>query len=852
MQIIELYIKGYKRILGSAKVINANKLEDTTANFTDDARVGDLITNINTNEIASVTAIDSNTVLSLSDDIFTSLDVYRLESDYSRVDLFQDESVVITDSLLNVRDIGKVFTPFSQQFNLPASKNNNLLFKHYENPDIINGFDARFRHDAIIKLNGIDYKKGRIQFKSVSLKNNKAYAYKVVFFGETVELKEILGEAKLSSLNYGDLGFEYTGGNIRKLFYNSDFSIINDFGSLDILVPNIAHSKNMRLTNNGYKDDITDTILKYEDLKPAIKIRAIIEAINRTYTGQINLTGFLLSSQIENIYMWMHKNEGYITNAVEGGDRHITLNRFRHQEDVPLDYIHNNTNPSSFGDVRTLYLTNTEHYQRYKVEVVITVATGTVYDIRAFDTQTGNEYANYQNVENSSTTTFYIGSNTIAATLVDFSVEVTSDNNISMTQTLVITKQEREEVFGAYQTIFSAVYFAANSDVQNDFIVADQMPDMKVMDFLNGLFKMFNLVVFKEGNDIGTYRASWWMNQGQSYDITKYVDMETATMERLFQYKTMDFNFKSKKSFLVRLADKINGTPFAEESYGNNEWDGETYNVELPFEKMMYERLSNENTGVLSPIGQGAMIDDKFDPTIGEPLLLSIHLADDPDNLISIDGVTHTIYRRPSNLTDFSWGFTDRLALNFGEEIDEYLQEPPSNTTNLFKDGYFDYVESVFDINARMLKVSAYLPISILSKYNLRDKFIINNRSYRINSIKTNLLTNKTDLELYNKEEFVSQINNNQVAYLGRTAQVVESTKGTDFVTVSWDAVSGADGYEVILNGGTFSSVPNTTTTLKVTGLESNTYYNIDVRVKYIINGVNAFSFDVGITVKTN
>ncbi len=157
MQIIELYIKGYNRINGSVKGFTANKLVDTTANFTQVVAIGDIVTNLRTNEVAKITAIDSNSQLSLSDDIFVSpnYDLYRIESDYFRADLFEDESVVITDSLLNVKDIAKVFTPFSQQFNLPASKLNNKLFRHYENFNIENSFDARFRHDAIIKLNGM-------------------------------------------------------------------------------------------------------------------------------------------------------------------------------------------------------------------------------------------------------------------------------------------------------------------------------------------------------------------------------------------------------------------------------------------------------------------------------------------------------------------------------------------------------------------------------------------------------------------------------------------------------------------------------------------------------------------------
>ena len=50
----------------------------------------------------------------------------------TRVDLFQDESISITDSIQNVSDISKVFTPFSKQFNLPASQVNTITTLTYK------------------------------------------------------------------------------------------------------------------------------------------------------------------------------------------------------------------------------------------------------------------------------------------------------------------------------------------------------------------------------------------------------------------------------------------------------------------------------------------------------------------------------------------------------------------------------------------------------------------------------------------------------------------------------------------------------------------------------------------------
>ena len=77
----------------------------------------------------------------------------------TRVDLFKDESVSITQTIQNVRDVAKIFTEFTKTFTLPASKTNNKIFKHYYNFDITNGFDARNKVSAAIELNNIPFKK---------------------------------------------------------------------------------------------------------------------------------------------------------------------------------------------------------------------------------------------------------------------------------------------------------------------------------------------------------------------------------------------------------------------------------------------------------------------------------------------------------------------------------------------------------------------------------------------------------------------------------------------------------------------------------------------------------------------
>ena len=864
MQILELYIKGYKRINGSVSSLTTNKLIDTTAQFTIFAQVGDIITSNIDSQSATITAIDSDTQVTLSFDLFptslSTLPQYQLTSDYIRVDLFKDESITITDSILNVRDISKVFTPFSQQFNLPASKANSKLFRHYENENVLNSFDARYRHDALIKLNGIDYKKGKIQFKSVDLKDNAAYAYKIVFFGDTVELKEILGDTTLGGLIYDpSLNFEYTDANIVAKLQTSQAA-----ASSDVIVANIHHTRNMRIDEEGvYKDYATGQYLQWTDVKPAIRCTTIIEAINNTYP-EIDIKGFLRSTAFNPLYMWMHKNEGYITNAVEGGDSFVVRNRFRQSSG---DWEWQSTIPASYGDVRTVNISPVSPaFSRYLFSLEINVGGSTVpYTVRFLNSSTEALIQEW-NLEGNFTVWRYFYNNSFSDDILDVLVEIVAENTIALTQTLTIQHQERG-FGGAYTPTWSAVYepYAGDAAVENTFDIAQQMPKMKVIDFLSGLFKMFNLVVYKQPDgSIMTQRAPYWSNIGTAYDITKYVDMSKSTVERLFQHKEMEFKFKSKKSFLVQFSDDIQNAEFSQEIYPNgglSNFDGAPYVVELPFEKMMYERLTDQSNGNQSYIQQGAMLDRKFAPTIGEPLLFCPELQENTDSNFFIqlqngDGVIPNYYNKPTHLFPFPpyAAPNGRSSLNFGIEADEWTGVS-AGSSNLFSDGYLDYTQAVFDINSRLLKVSAYLPLSIITKYQMNDTFVINNKPYRINKIKTNLLTNKTDLELYNKREFVGQIANSEFAFLGRLAQV-NATVGSTFVSLGWTPLpnpvaNNIQGYSIYINGDKESDVSFDISGKTVTGLTSNRSYDILVKVRYNINSEISYSFGVGQTITT-
>lgn len=119
-------------------------------------------------------------------------------------DLDPNVNIILNDSIKDAKDVGKIMTAYSSQFKLPASKNNNRIFKYFHNHNVLNGFD---------------FKKGYIKLNKVNLKDNAPLSYDVQFFGELTSLKDILGDADLKELtSLSKYNHEYSLQNVRDGF----------------------------------------------------------------------------------------------------------------------------------------------------------------------------------------------------------------------------------------------------------------------------------------------------------------------------------------------------------------------------------------------------------------------------------------------------------------------------------------------------------------------------------------------------------------------------------------------------------------------------------------------------------
>ena len=243
------------------------------------------------------------------------------------VEMFDDESITLTQTIQDVRSIDKIFSDFSKTFSVPASETNNKIFKHFYNYEILEGFDARKKIDAELYLNYKLFKKGKVKLEGTTLKLNKAHTYRLTFYGNTVNLKDKIGEATLSDLpTLTELEFQYTDTNIKGLLNTATSKTMDGVVFPDVLlVPLITHTKRL-IYDSGSSALNTDTLanlsytagqnkgVEIDQLKPAIRVHAIIKAIERKFFTEDGITFtkdlFSSSNQVNNLFLWLHNKVG--------------------------------------------------------------------------------------------------------------------------------------------------------------------------------------------------------------------------------------------------------------------------------------------------------------------------------------------------------------------------------------------------------------------------------------------------------------------------------------------------------------------------------------------------------------
>jgi len=683
------------------------------------------------------------------------------------VDLFDDESITLTQSLQDVKDIEKVFTDFSRTFNVPASKNNNKIFKHFYNYHII-GFDARRKKSATLYLNGEVFKEGRIKLEGATRKDNKAHTYKLTFFGNGINIKDLIGEDNLSTLDFlKNFTFIYNDANIKTYLQNGlDITIEDEIFTDSIIFPLISHSKrfiydsgfaaaneNSEEQNNiAYENGASEPYangLQLSQLKPALRVYPIIKAIERQYGIVFSEDFFSTTNEpFYNLYMWLHNKTGGLFED-EGNVTYFNGFTVTDNNDDVIDITGNNfTTPkiSHSGKkqerVRSLSVTVTSSVDTPFSFIIF--KDGKVFE--RYDDIELNDNLEWRDLQHDNDTQINLEAGTYT-----FGIE--SDTPSVFDATFMV---QRKAVFPEIGK--QTIKFTAQAEVLSDVEVTvnNQLPDIKVIDFLTGIFKMFNLTSFEKDGTVEVKTLDeFYASSTKIWDATEFIDKTEQSVDSVLPYKQVDLKYSGLDNFFAKNHRELFYQDWGRLDYkASDKFEGQRYEITLPFEHFKYERLKDINGDSFTDLQWGWSADIKQQPNLGKPLLFYPIQVNATIGVIESDGdlVEHTGVFIPSN----SVSTNDSVSINFSAELNEYGLVPYKQT--LFSNYYEKYVKEIFDPQRRLTTTKAYLPLNIILNLTLADKVQIFENLYKINKLTTNFETNQSTLELINVKEQAGEL----------------------------------------------------------------------------------------------
>ena len=708
--------------------------------------------------------------------------------DFVRVDLMEEDLIELTQVIQDAKDIEKIFTDYSRTFNLPASKTNNKIFKHWYNPDI-DGFDNQIFCSARIELNHLHFRFGKIKLEEAVLKNGEISMYKVTFFGDTLTLTELIGEDSLDSLEWLN-NFNHSGSNANVkdgLENGLNFTIDSVTYNDAVIYPLIAHSQSYIFDNTNNLDNGLNISTHSshhqqrgvlpEDLKPAILVKHIIKAIEQQYNITFKTSEFLDSAAMNNLYLWLHRDKGKL---IAPNFKLVNDIAFTCTSASVVCQQFDGTRPDvqfhSTTGIYQFYLFAEDFESKFIYDVTITPESGsasTEYTAQIINLESNQVVSTIQSVTGTQNISISYGRGTNNPLVVGqvYRLAVKIITNTSFNFDLSIdTTYSATAVGGGFDT-YTATHTSNPSFITTtaDIELLNQVPDIKVLDFLRALFSMHNLTAFLNFNgEVVVKTLDSFYSGGDTFDITSFVKTDKHTVGATVPFSEIDFEYAEPKSILAQQFFNTNNQKYGELNYLADTTKSKKYEIKIPFEHMLFERLQDKTSGALTTVQVGSFLDDNLEPSIGQPLLFYGIYQQNQDNINFLEstrpetygalcptGTNSTLndYWIPSACNELGTSSTPpTYNLNFGSEINTYtLTDYAGNNNSLFQTYYTNYITRVFNKKTRIFKFSAILPLKVLLNLTLDDLIVVGTRAYTINKMSTKLQSGETNFELLNE-----------------------------------------------------------------------------------------------------
>ena len=676
----------------------------------------------------------------------------RLTIDGNEIELYENEPVNLSYQFSNLQEINASSSNFSQTFRVPLTKKNQDYFGAVNEFGLIPDWDPKTKVDAELSYNTIPVMRGFVQVKSVYVQKGKYADVEIVFFGETANLSRDIGDGMLSDLDLSSYDHTLNATNIEASWAGTLSS-----GAIRYGLPDKGQNWFANQTDNIWT---SSNPLEHGDFTPYFRAAKLMEEILSS-AGYTMDSEFFENRDNEDIYLLMNNGEraviGYdatsgddippqsetmlvgLSTDLTGLSAHnpgaaITA----WSESTPFyDTGSNFSGGSTFtAPFRAFYTfrinlygrtNDTTHEFSMVLQKTSVTPNVTVWDIfdgdypgAAFNDQVHNETSDPILLNAGDTVrVFYEMANS------GHTLNLDGDNTISPQSTWWQVLDITDPTSG--QTV----------DVEAN------MPEMKQIDFVSGLQKMFNLVFIPDRNNpkklyiepFNDYLAAGikkdWTNK---IDLSKDITIAPTTDLQSRRYDWTHSNGKDLVNDLVfKNASRVYGRYRVDDP--ENDFASGTKEIKSPFAPHVASYIPGTQYAV-----HRLLVDtDQDDKRIKDPLPRlafwngqnngTIYYYNDANSAVT----TLSKYPAFSQYSDLYASVTDD-DLGFGTERPFHLVEANPVNTLYFK-YWTPFVNQLYSSDARKLTAFFRLTRAELATFEFSDKIYLKDTYWRILSI---------------------------------------------------------------------------------------------------------------------
>jgi hypothetical protein len=660
------------------------------------------------------------------------------------LDLYENEKMHLNYKFTDITDFASVGN-YSQEFRVPASKTNVDFFGAIFNVNFDGWFDFRKKVEAVLTVNTIPIASGHIQVKKLYWQSGKLFEFEVVFFGEVPNLARLLNEKKLKdieSIVAGDLDYDLLHENVETP--PNEHTILTLCDKWNLTSYNTEGQPVYSPSDTTFD---TYKPLYVGHLTPAVKAQYLFDQImsdaglqySSDYLGEILEDVYVpfVNGQYLNASLGLNDNASNLALASDvngltfapSNNIYNLYTQFTEYEDAgsnwssgifTVPYTAQYTfRLAANGRVNTL---NGQDFGNYPVRIMVYVNDVFTYEYELLQTS-------YLFYLNSTQTYAFNGGDT-----VKFKLQILPQDSTAGTFTWDVDLFGNATVsqFGCGVELISV-----GTNLTGDAVVMEyNAPDMKQIDFITSIQKMFNLVFVADKTLPNTLKIEpmvEYIASGNTLDWSQKLDLSKDIMYSPttdLQKAKFSFTYTSDSDFYNSVYTD-NGRTYGR--YEVTEADFEVINefatgeekVELAFASTPSAPV--QSTDLVVPVftnAEGQFVQPK-------PRIL-YYFADFFVNMYDevSDSVIVTAVKCLNNYSTMNATVTDK-DLNFAPEIPPHtiIANPYENLYNRW---WRNYYRELFDGQARILEGMFALTLNDIFSFQFSDKIWIIDSWWRV------------------------------------------------------------------------------------------------------------------------